>query len=116
MKSNPITRLFHHHHHSKDQQQTSTSNTATTTQTKLTNKMVHTVGLFGANGLVGSGLVKLLSRAAQDGKIKLVVIHREGNPPKDVTTTSDKIELRVASLDDSPEKLEAAIKGINVVM
>ena len=77
--------------------------------------MVHTVGLMGANGLVGGATAKMLAQSAKDGKIKLVVFHRAGSPPKDLEG-NQKVELRVLNLDDPAPQIEQTIKGVNVFM
>ncbi len=77
--------------------------------------MVHTVGLLGANGLVGSATGKVLGQSAEDGKIKLIILHREGTPPKDLSAGSN-IELRVVDLDGPASAIEQAVRGINVFM
>lgn len=77
--------------------------------------MVHTVGLMGANGLVGAPTTRLLAQSAKEGKIKLVVLHRTGSAPKDLDTHQN-IEMRVLNLDDPAEEIEKAVRGINVFM
>ncbi len=77
--------------------------------------MVHVVGLMGANGLVGGATAKELAQSAEDGKIKLVVLHREGNPPKGLGARSN-IELRVLDLDGPASAIEEAVRGINIFM
>ena len=78
--------------------------------------MVHTVGLIGANGNVGSPAAKKLASSAKDGKIKLVILHRAGKPPRDIAADQDTIQLRVVDLDGPAPDIEAAVQGINVFM
>lgn len=77
--------------------------------------MVHTVGLIGANGGVGSAAAKSLASSAKHGKIKLVILHRAGNPPKELKDEG-LIELRTVDLDGPAADIEAAVQGINVFM
>lgn len=77
--------------------------------------MVHTVGIMGANGLVGSATTKKLAQSAMDGKIKLVIAHRSGSRPVGFEA-GHNIELRELNFDDPAPKLEAAVKGINLFM
>lgn len=77
--------------------------------------MVHTVGITGVNGNVGAAASKYLAEAAAEGKIKLVVFHREGNAPKHLST-NESVETRVLDFEDPIEKIEAAVKGVNVFM
>lgn len=76
---------------------------------------MHTVGLIGANGLLGGPTAKLLAQSAKEGKVKLVLLHRAGSPPK-ATDLHDNIELRIVDLNGPPSQLEQAVKGINVFM
>ena len=77
--------------------------------------MVHTVGLTGANGNVGSAAAKYLASSVKDGKIKLVILHRAGKPPKELED-EDLIEFRIVDLDGPAADIEAAVQGINVFM
>ena len=77
--------------------------------------MVHTVGIAGINGNVGAPTVKALAKAAEDGKINLIVFYREGKKPKDISEGSN-IEFRVLDFEDDQEKIDAAVKGISVFM
>lgn len=77
--------------------------------------MVHTVGIAGVNGNVGAPTVKLLATAAAEGKIKLVVFHRDGSTAKDVSQGKN-VEFRILNYEDPPEKIESAVAGINVFM
>ena len=70
---------------------------------------------MGANGLVGGATARLLAQSAKDGKIKLVIAHRTGNPPKGLEA-GNNIEFRELNLDDPAPQLEAAVKGINTFM
>lgn len=74
--------------------------------------MVHTVGLMGANGLVGGAVAKSLVQSVKDGKIQLVILHRAANPPKGIED-QDNIQLRVIDLNGPAADIEAAVAGIN---
>lgn len=76
--------------------------------------MVHTVGIVGVNGNVGSSVAKILAKDAKEGKIKLVLIHREGSTPN-FLLPGDSVEFRVINYDE-PSSIEAAVKGIHVFM
>lgn len=78
--------------------------------------MVHTVGLLGVNGLLGNPTAKVLAQFAREGKLNLVLLHREGKPPKDIDAQHENIELRIIDLDAPASQLEEAVKGINVFM
>lgn len=73
---------------------------------------MHTVAQLAPNGGVGSAVLPHLVRAHQDGKIKLVLLHRPGRPPKDVP---DGIELRELDISDY-SKLDDAVKGVEVFL
>lgn len=75
--------------------------------------MVHTVGLMGANGLVGGAAAKALAQSAKEGKIKLIILHRPDRAPKGFHTD---VEMRVLDLDGAASSIDAAVKGINVFM
>lgn len=77
--------------------------------------MVHTVGITGVNGNVGAAALPGLVKAAREENIKLIIFHREGSS---VTGASQEknIELRVLQFEDPAEKIEQAIKGVNVFM
>ena len=77
--------------------------------------MVHTVGINGVNGNVGAPTAQRLVAAAAEGKINLVIFHREGSSTNGLSA-SKTVELRVLNFDDPPEKIEAAVKGINTFM
>ncbi|WWD15959.1 hypothetical protein CI109_100383 [Kwoniella shandongensis] len=78
--------------------------------------MSPTVGLYGFTGTVGSAILPALVKVHQEGKIKLVILHRESTDlsklPKDA-----KLETRVVDLSDAgKEKNKAAVKDLNVVV
>ncbi|KAK4502304.1 hypothetical protein PRZ48_005729 [Zasmidium cellare] len=75
--------------------------------------MVHTVGIVGVTGNVGKPTTKYLIQAASEGKIKLVIFHREGSK-LDGIEASKNVEQRPINFEDPVEKLEEAVKGINV--
>lgn len=75
--------------------------------------MVHTVGIAGVNGNVGVPAVKALVKAAQEGKIDLVVLHRPTTKLDHIQQGSN-IEFRLLDLNGAPEDLDKAVKGINV--
>ena len=77
--------------------------------------MVHTVGITGVNGNVGAVAAKFLVRAAQEDKIKLIVFYREGSTAKGLVPGKN-VELKVLNFDDPPDKIEQAVKGVNVFM
>ena len=76
--------------------------------------MVHTVGIVGVNGNVGSSIAKLLAKDASYGKIKLILLHREGSTP-DFLSPGGNIEFRIINYED-PSNIEAAVRGIHVFM
>ncbi|KAF2149093.1 hypothetical protein K461DRAFT_329801 [Myriangium duriaei CBS 260.36] len=73
--------------------------------------MVHTVGLMGANGLVGRPTAQLLAQSAAQGKINLVILHRPGNIPVDFEGSTN-VTLRAVDLDGPAADLEQAVRGI----
>lgn len=75
--------------------------------------MAHTVGIAGVNGNVGVPAVKALVKAAQGGKINLVVLHRP-TTKLDHIQQGPNIEFRLLNLDGSHEELDKAVKGIDV--
>lgn len=77
--------------------------------------MVHTVGLAGASGNVGLPAAKELIKAAQEGKIRLVILHREGRKPVKLSE-AENVEFRTFSPDGPADQLEAAVRDINVYM
>lgn len=77
--------------------------------------MVHTVGIAGINGNVGAPTAKALAKAAEEGKIKLVIFHREGSKPAAISA-GENVEFRVLDFSDDVEKIETAVRGINVFM
>lgn len=77
--------------------------------------MVHTIGLIGVNGNVGSAAAKTLASSVKDGKIKLVILHRAGRPPKGLKDEK-LMQLRVIDLDGPAANIEAAVQGINLFM
>lgn len=82
--------------------------------------MAHTVGIIGINGHVGRPTVRYLLQAAQEGKINLIVLTREGKAPEDVVNASqkksDSIELRIIKAEGSDNDLNEAVAGINTFM
>lgn len=77
--------------------------------------MVHTVGIVGISGNVGAPTVRLLAESAKKGEIKLVILYREGSLSKDLSDLKNT-ETRVINFEDPPQKLDQAVKGINVFM
>lgn len=75
--------------------------------------MSHTVGIMGANGLVGGTTAKALAQSAKEGKIKLVILHRSGKVPEGY---GPGVEMRTLDLDGPASSIEEAVKGINVFM
>lgn len=73
---------------------------------------MHTVGIFGINGNLGKPTAQLLVEAAEQGKIRLIIFHREGKPGD--FKSSKNVELRVLDLDGPTQKVEEAVKGVNV--
>ena len=74
----------------------------------------HIVGLLGPNGRVGSAILNALVPSVEQGKIKLVVLHRPGSPPK--VELSATVEVREIDLEGDAAKIEQAVKGINVMV
>lgn len=80
----------------------------------MSSSPINTVGVLGHTGRVGSQLVKNLIEYHQQGKVKLVVLHR---PSSDISALPEGVETRVIELaKDEPEKHLEAVKGLNVVM
>lgn len=77
--------------------------------------MVHTVGIAGVNGNVGAPTAKLLAQAAEQGKIKLILLLRDGSKA-DGISASENVEFRTLNFDDPAEKIQEAVAGINVFM
>jgi len=77
--------------------------------------MVHTVGVVGINGNVGAPTSKALVKAAGEGKIKVVIFHREGASLNGLSQ-GENVEFRVLSFEDSPDKIAEAVKGVHVFM
>nr|POF16679.1 hypothetical protein CFP56_71320 [Quercus suber] len=75
--------------------------------------MVHTVGIVGVNGNVGAPTAKALAGAAEQGKIHLIIFSREGSTAKGLSP-SQNVEFRTLNFDDPPEKIQAALAGVNV--
>ena len=75
--------------------------------------MVHTVGIVGINGNVGAPTVRALSKTAEEGKIKLVLFHR-ATSKLDGLEEGPNVEFRILDFDGPVQKLEEAVKGINV--
>lgn len=73
---------------------------------------MHTVGILGINGNVGKPTTKLLVKAAEQDKIKLIILHREGKPGD--FKPGKNVELRVIDLEGPEQKIEEAVKGVNV--
>lgn len=73
-----------------------------------------TIGVLGHTGRIGSQVVKHLIKYHQQGKIRLVILHR---PSSNISNLPEDVETRVIKLDkDEPEKHFEAVKGLNVVM
>ncbi|KAK8869766.1 hypothetical protein IAR55_000334 [Kwoniella newhampshirensis] len=76
--------------------------------------MSPTVGFFGTTGTVGSALLPELVKANKDGKIKLVILHREST---DLSKLPKELETRVLDLSEAGlEKNKAALKDFDVVV
>lgn len=76
--------------------------------------MSPTVALLGASGLLGSNLLKSLAAVDNDGKIKLIVLHRENS---DTSNVPSGIEKRILDADNaSVEEIQTALKGVDVLM
>lgn len=75
--------------------------------------MTHVVGIVGVNGNVGAPTAKSLAKVAQEGEISLVIFHREGGAPTHISA-GPNVEFRTLSFEDSEEKIQAAIAGVNV--
>ncbi|KAF2163815.1 hypothetical protein M409DRAFT_57292 [Zasmidium cellare ATCC 36951] len=73
---------------------------------------MHTVGILGINGNLGKPTAQHLVKAAEQDKIKLVIFHREGKAGD--FKPGKNVELRVIDLDGPTDKLEEAVKGVNV--
>lgn len=75
--------------------------------------MIDTVGIAGVNGNIGAPTARSLAKAADQGKINLVVFLRDGSTVKDLTLGKNA-EYRTLNFDDSPEEVAAAVVGVNV--
>lgn len=77
--------------------------------------MVSTIAIRGHNGNVGRHVLPNLVKAHQEGKIKLVVLHR---PESKVDGLPADIELRAIDTDSEQGKkdLPQQLKGINALM
>lgn len=75
--------------------------------------MPHTVGIAGVNGNVGRPAVKALAKAADEGKINLVVFHRP-TTKLDHIQQGPNVEFRLLNLDGEEEELDKAVKGVDV--
>lgn len=76
--------------------------------------MVHTVGIVGVNGNVGAPTAQALTKAAEKDSIKLIIFHR---PNTKLDGLGGKnVEFRAFDFDDPSDKIEAAVKGVNVFM
>ena len=82
-------------------------------QTRKADTMVHTVGIVGVTGNVGAPTVRALIKAAEEGKIKLVIFHRASTNLAGLNKGSN-VEFRILNFDDVPATLEAAVKDVNV--
>jgi hypothetical protein len=78
--------------------------------------MAPIVALYNHNGLTGSGLLNGLIPYHRNGKIRLIVTHREGSNVSSIPRDCG-IELRALDLATPNEALNrAAIRGVNVFM
>ena len=69
-------------------------------EAKMSSNRVNTVGVVGGNGYVGAQIAQHLIKYAQDGKVKLVLFHRKGNPVKVAQDIkSENVESREFDLD-----------------
>ena len=78
--------------------------------------MVVIIGLYNHNGMVGSQIFKHLLPRAQQGMIKLVVLHR---PNSNTSTIPEELNVEKRMVDlEKPDKAlnETSVKGIQVVM
>lgn len=73
---------------------------------------MHTVGIVGINGNLGRPTTQLLVKAAEQDKIHLIVFHREGKAGD--FKSGKNVELRVIDLDGPTQKIEEAVKGVNI--
>ncbi|ORX38415.1 hypothetical protein BD324DRAFT_620773 [Kockovaella imperatae] len=78
--------------------------------------MVVTIGLYNHNGMIGSQILKHLLTRAQQGSIRLVVLHRRTSNTNSIPEHAN-IEKRVVDLETPDKKLnEKSVKGIHVLI
>jgi hypothetical protein len=74
--------------------------------------MVHTLAIIGHNGNVGKRVLPHLIKAHQDGRIKLIVLHR---PASAIDSIPSDVERRVYTNTDVMS-LKDVVKGINIML
>lgn len=75
---------------------------------------MHTVGLLGHTGRIGSHALKHLVLAHQSGNITLIVLHR---PASNIASVPEGIETRVLDLKNGDEEqIKKSVKGLQVLM
>ncbi|WRT67071.1 uncharacterized protein IL334_004037 [Kwoniella shivajii] len=72
------------------------------------------VGFVGSAGTVGKSTLPYLLEQDKAGKIKLVILHREGS---DLSKIPQEVEKRVVQLDENgSEQNKAAVEGLEVLL
>jgi len=76
--------------------------------------MVNTVALLAPTGLLGANLLTSLVEKHNEGKIKLVVLHRATS---DVSKVPEGIEKRVFDINTATaEDVQAVLKNIDILV
>ena len=73
---------------------------------------VHTVGLLGSNGRVGSAILSASLEPSRHDKINLVLLHRPGSSPK--AKLPSHVQVRSIDLQGEEEGILQAVQGIQV--
>ncbi|WWC69522.1 uncharacterized protein I206_103464 [Kwoniella pini CBS 10737] len=72
------------------------------------------IGFIGYSGLVGKSVLNNLIEHHNSGKVKLIILHREGS---DVSLIPENVEKRLIQLDSNGfEKNKKAVEGLEVLL
>lgn len=77
--------------------------------------MANTVAILGSNGNAGSRILFHLLTAHKAGKVKLVVLHRPGSPPRNVPEGAG-VEVREIDLAGGVDIIRPVVQGINALV
>lgn len=72
------------------------------------------VALYGVTGLLGSGFLKELAKAHEEGKITLIALHRAGS---DTSQVPENVEKRILGYGHSTQAhVDKALEGVDIVV